>query len=176
MSVPNVKRQAGLAALCILAATCTSVSAADISRCEDSTNASHSLQSDYRDLGNGYASYYQESFDFFDTPNSVSGAILIEACASGKIIYAPVYHCVDGAGQECETKSSYDFRDESIAMLDRAAGLEPMTFDALAAGLKKINPEATVESGSEDGVESCACHVAYPRLRGDKQKFSFTTD
>lgn len=173
MTGPTISLRVGFAALCILAATCTSASAADLSRCEGDNGASHSLESDYRDLGNGYVSYYVQSFDFFDEPNSASGTIFIEACVSGKVIYAPVYSCVDGAGGKCEKKSSYDFRAEASAMLDQAAGSEPTTFDGLAARFKKISRETIVRPDSEAEGESCACHVAYPRLRGSKEKFSF---
>lgn len=151
-------------------------SAADISRCDGSNGVSDTLESGYRDLGNGYVSYYQQSLDFFSEPDSVSGTVVVEACASGKVIYAPVYYCVDGAGGKCDKKTSYDFRTAAVTLLDKAAGAEPTTFDDLVTRLTKINPETSVEPVGEYGSESCACHVAYPRLRGDKPKFSFPKD
>lgn len=174
MTILSLPRRAGFAALPILAMTCVLASAGDFARCNGTGRTSHSYERGYRDLGSGYVSYVDHYM--VAEPNLIASGEtrFIEACASGKAIEVPVLFCVDQNGGSCNGDMSYDFSAEVDAALDKAMGSEMTTFDALAARLKKVSPETTVESSSADGYESCACHVAYPRLRGGKQSFSFS--
>jgi hypothetical protein len=146
----------------------------------------HSVEGGWRDLGNGFVAYYTTGgdmgLDIVDsetgktTPYPASSAtwLTVEGCATGNSLIAKVFDC-EFWGDECTRKEiKIDVRKGASALLDKAVLSETsMTLESLSKGLQALATEA--ELRPSERAESCACSVAYPELRGKKDRYEYSS-
>ena len=174
----------------ILAFACIGMraAAADFDRC-DGMGGEMTVTYE-RDLGNGYIVSNVHTWSigvcFLDEktgkskcePSGSWDSLIVESCASGQYISSPTFSCSsssNGSSSRCDKEGFLDVRAEATAILDEAAPSQTITFEDLAAMLKAVSPETSINQPEQPVAESCLCHLAYPTLRGKKERYLLPT-
>lgn len=140
------------------------VHAANFDACVEAEETTSSITRDHQDLGGGLVTYVRRGFGL----GIVTDTRSIESCATGDTIHA--LHRVEQVYELSVVNwRLFDVSDEFSSVWTNAVESdEKVTFEMLGQRLSAIGAEVN-RSTSE--WESCACHLAYPRLRGSKEKF-----
>lgn len=152
------------------------------------SRTSHGVQEDWRDLGNGYVAYYDRSFgipmNLIDskTGKTIPGVpggqyreVVVESCASGKKLIVPTFDCTTWKDACTKRDVSLNIEKPTRSLLDEAASAQSsMTFDQLTDRFRKFSKDVRLEN--TNGYETCACQVAYPKLRGKKVKYQYHSE
>ena len=108
-------------------------------------------------------------------PSTSTTWLTVEACASGRQLVVKTFQCESWDDEKCSKREiSIDIGKQADKLLDEAAsGEAKMTFEQLVTRFRALSKDAELVNG--DGNETCACQVAYPKLRGNKTKYQYSS-
>lgn len=138
--------------------------AAKFDACFEAEETTGSITRDHQDLGRGIVTYVVVGFGL----GIITETRDVESCATGDIIHARyrVEQRYELPGVNWRLFDvSYEF---SSVWTNAVENDENITFEMLEQRFSAIGAGV---SRSTSEWESCACHLAYPRLRGSKEIF-----
>lgn len=148
-----------MALISLLAVVATSgASAHSLAECERITHISHGGVAEHRDLGEGKVGWLE-----WWSQEGVYKTVWIAECETGRTLSVRTHE------ERIKDRFIADRTEKAVDIIERqAASGSFFTLERTATALKTTGRDLTL--AAED-TEFCACHAAYPDLRGDKTEY-----
>ena len=142
----------------------SATNATDFDVCHEAEETSSTITRDHADLGGGVVTYVTGNFGWGIGASTLN----IEACANGDTVHA-TYRLDQIDTVTGKQVRAFDVSEAFDAVWNEAVTSDAnVTFEMLETRFSGVGAEVT---RSVNEWESCACHLAYPTLRGTKEEF-----